>query len=65
MTPIDNVFKILTTEMVANESKRLVIPYGQMMGILGEESKTANYLVFVQDDDAGDKRGSEWFLAFW
>jgi len=57
MTPRDNFFNMLTTEVVANQHKTLVVPYGVMMGLLEGDSKMANYIAFVQDNDVGDKRG--------
>lgn len=48
----------LTTEIVANTPQRLVIPFGQILGVLEDlDSYYANYIVFLQDNDKGDKRG--------
>lgn len=58
LTPIDNPFYILTTELEPQQPARLVIPLGQIIGLGGGESWDAKYLVFLQDDDQGDKRGS-------
>jgi len=58
LTPIDNPFYILTTELESQQPARLVIPLGQIIGLGGEDSWDVNYLVFLQDDDQGDKRGS-------
>eukprot|EP00580_Thalassiosira_gravida_P018228 CAMPEP_0201660542 /NCGR_PEP_ID=MMETSP0494-20130426/3174_1 /ASSEMBLY_ACC=CAM_ASM_000839 /TAXON_ID=420259 /ORGANISM="Thalassiosira gravida, Strain GMp14c1" /LENGTH=1055 /DNA_ID=CAMNT_0048138461 /DNA_START=69 /DNA_END=3236 /DNA_ORIENTATION=+ len=58
LTPIDNPFYILTTELEPQQPARLVIPLGQIMGLIGGESWDVSYLVFLQDDDKGDKRGS-------
>lgn len=57
-TPVDNFGFVLTTELVANEPKRLAIPFGQVMDLMDGDSQIANYLAFVQDNDAGDKRGA-------
>ena len=55
---------MLTTEIEANVPQRLVIPFGQIMGLVGGESTVAKYIAFVQDDDVGDKRGGEKVLCF-
>ena len=52
-----NSFYDLTTELAPGEPTHLVIPYGQIRGLVQNETKVANYLAFVQDEDRGDKRG--------
>jgi hypothetical protein len=55
----DNSYFLLTTEVPADEQRRLVIPYGQILGLKEGETKVANYLVFIQDQDANGKRGGQ------
>lgn len=50
---------MLTTELEEDVPKRLAIPYGQIMGLKHGDFQVVDYIVFVQDDDQGDKRGSE------
>lgn len=57
--PQDNSYFRLTSELGTGVSERLVIPYGQILGLLEGDNRTANYIAFVQDNDAGDKRGGQ------
>lgn len=50
-------FHVLTTQLRADEPRKMVIPFGQILGLTGGESRVGNYLAFVQDEDRGDMRG--------
>lgn len=56
LTPRDNNFHMLTTELTALETKHLVLPFGQIMNLLDGDSKVVNYLAFIQDNDQADGR---------
>ena len=57
MNPRDDAFHMLTTELVVGNSRKLVIPFGQIQGLLANETMEVQYLAFVQDNDVADKRG--------
>ena len=57
MNPRDDAFHMLTTELVVGNSRKLVIPFGQIQGLLANETMEVQYIAFVQDNDVADKRG--------
>ena len=50
---------VRNTKIEANIPKRLDISIGYIMGFVGGESRVANYIAFVQDNDVADERGGE------
>ena len=53
-----NQFYNLNEQYVEGIERRVTIPYGQIRGLTSNSTThiSANYLVFVQDNDVGDKR---------
>jgi hypothetical protein len=64
ITPTDqSIDHVLTTEILADTKTRLVIPFGQIFKLLQGDTRVANYIGFVQDNDVGDKRGGRMTLS--
>lgn len=55
----DTIDFTLTTQLEVGVPRRMVIPFGQIKGLLGGESEVVNYFVFMQDNDVADKRGGK------